>query len=151
MSEQETRMRELVRRLNETSYAYYVLDDPVISDMQWDRLYDELRRLEAETGVVLEDSPTRKVGGEPLKGRDLNDIPGVSRGFVKSAAAGLADAALQNLFSPGDRVRHPKFGTGRVEEVSGSGANARARILFDKAGEKTLALSVAPIVKVEEE
>ena len=86
-----------------------------------------------------------------LKGRDLNDIPGVSRGFVKSAAAGLADAALQNLFSPGDRVRHPKFGTGRVEEVSGSGANARARILFDKAGEKTLALSVAPIVKVEEE
>ena len=56
MSEQETRMRELVRRLNETSYAYYVLDDPVISDMQWDRLYDELRRLEAETGVVLEDS-----------------------------------------------------------------------------------------------
>ncbi len=36
MSEQETRMRELVRRLNETSYAYYVLDDPVISDMQWD-------------------------------------------------------------------------------------------------------------------
>ena len=68
MSEQETRMTELVRRLNETAYAYYVLDNPVISDMQWDRMYDELKALEAETGIVLEDSPTRKVGGEPLKG-----------------------------------------------------------------------------------
>ncbi len=63
-----TRMRELVKRLQETSYAYYVLDDPIISDMQWDRLYDELKQLEAETGTVLEDSPTRTVGGEPLKG-----------------------------------------------------------------------------------
>ena len=62
------RMQELVRRLNETAYAYYVLDNPVISDMQWDRLYDELKKLEAETGVVLPDSPTRKVGGDPLKG-----------------------------------------------------------------------------------
>ena len=68
MSEQETRMTELVRRLNETAYAYYVLDNPVISDMQWDRMYDELKALETETGIVLEDSPTRKVGGEPLKG-----------------------------------------------------------------------------------
>ena len=69
MEEKKTeRMRELIRRLNETSYAYYVLDDPVISDMQWDRMYDELRELEAQTGVVMEDSPSRKVGGEPLKG-----------------------------------------------------------------------------------
>ncbi len=62
------RMEELVRRLQETSYAYYVLDDPIISDMQWDQLYDELKALEKETGIVMEDSPTRKVGGEPLKG-----------------------------------------------------------------------------------
>ena len=62
------RMRELVDRLRETSYAYYVLDNPIISDMQWDQLYDELKRLEAESGTVLPDSPTRKVGGELLKG-----------------------------------------------------------------------------------
>ena len=68
MNSAEKRMQELVRRLNETSYAYYVLDDPVISDMQWDQLYDELKRLETETGTVLPDSPTRKVGGDPLKG-----------------------------------------------------------------------------------
>ncbi len=68
MNEKEKRMRELVDRLKETSYAYYVLDNPEISDMQWDQLYDELKALEAETGIVLEDSPTRTVGGEPLKG-----------------------------------------------------------------------------------
>ena len=78
MSGTEEKMRELVKRLNETAYAYYVLDNPVISDMQWDRLYDELKKLEAETGIVLEDSPTRRVGGEPLKGfeehRHLNRL-----------------------------------------------------------------------------
>lgn len=63
-----SRMHELVRRLNETAYAYYVLDNPVISDMQWDRMYDELRRLEAQTGITLEDSPTHRVGGETLTG-----------------------------------------------------------------------------------
>ncbi len=67
MNAQE-RIQQLVKRLNETAYAYYVLDDPVISDMQWDQLYDELKKLEAETGIVLPDSPTRKVGGETLKG-----------------------------------------------------------------------------------
>jgi DNA ligase (NAD+) len=67
MSTAQERMQELVRRLNETAYAYYVLDNPVISDMQWDRMYDELKRLEAETGTVLPDSPTKKVGGDPLK------------------------------------------------------------------------------------
>lgn len=67
MSDKETRMRQLIERLKETSYAYYVLDDPIISDMQWDQLYDELKELEAETGTVLEDSPSRTVGGAPLK------------------------------------------------------------------------------------
>ena len=68
MSEAQERMQELVRKLNETAYAYYVLDNPVISDMQWDRLYDELKKLETETGIILPDSPTQKVGGDPLKG-----------------------------------------------------------------------------------
>ena len=61
------RMQALVRELKETAYAYYVLDNPVISDMQWDRMYDELVALEKETGVVLPDSPTVNVGGEPMK------------------------------------------------------------------------------------
>lgn len=59
-------MRTLVDRLNETAYQYYVLDEPTISDKEWDALYDRLVQLEAETGERLPDSPTRRVGGEPL-------------------------------------------------------------------------------------
>ncbi|MBQ8081147.1 MAG: NAD-dependent DNA ligase LigA [Clostridia bacterium] len=67
MSDQD-RMQRLVDRLNETAYAYYTLDQPIISDAEWDKLYDELVALERETGVTLPDSPTHRVGGQPLSG-----------------------------------------------------------------------------------
>ena len=67
-TEQKKRMEELIAEISKASYAYYVLDDPYMSDMQWDKLYDELRRLESETGESLPDSPTKKVGGTTLKG-----------------------------------------------------------------------------------
>ncbi len=67
MSSVPERMKELVATLNDASHAYYVMDDPVISDMQYDKLYDELRALEAETGTVLPDSPTIRVGDRPLE------------------------------------------------------------------------------------
>ncbi|NLG24074.1 MAG: NAD-dependent DNA ligase LigA [Clostridiales bacterium] len=59
-------MQALVRRLNETAYRYYVLDDPEISDAEWDAMYDRLVAMERETGVTLPDSPTKRVGGDPL-------------------------------------------------------------------------------------
>ena len=62
------RKRELVDILNKWAYEYYVLDAPTVSDKEYDALYDELRRLEEEDGVVYQDSPTRRVGGEPIKG-----------------------------------------------------------------------------------
>lgn len=60
------RMQELVRLLNEHSYNYYTLDNPTISDKEYDALYDELLELEDKTGMVLPDSPTLRVGGEAL-------------------------------------------------------------------------------------
>lgn len=66
MQDANNRMKELVKKINEYSYRYYVLDDPIISDAEWDKLYDELLSLEKETDVVLPDSPTKRVGGEPL-------------------------------------------------------------------------------------
>lgn len=86
-----------------------------------------------------------------LKGLDLNSIPGVSRGFAGSIANGLQATAMQKLFSAGDRIRHPKFGIGEVLEVTGSGSDARIRILFEGTGEKMLSMAVAPIVKVEDD
>ena len=61
------RMCELVEKLNDLAYRYYVLDEPIVSDKEYDALYDELVALEKSTGVTLDDSPTKRVGGEPLK------------------------------------------------------------------------------------
>lgn len=62
----EQRIRELVDKLNEYSKAYYVLDAPKISDKEYDELYDELLCLEEQSGIILPDSPTQRVGGDPL-------------------------------------------------------------------------------------
>lgn len=62
----KSRMEELVKQLNAYAYEYYVLDAPTVADVEYDRLYDELVKLERESGVVLSDSPTKRVGGEPL-------------------------------------------------------------------------------------
>ena len=64
--EQFTDMRSLVDYLNKTAHAYYVLDNPIISDKEWDALYNQLLAMEKETGTVLPDSPSIRVGGEPL-------------------------------------------------------------------------------------
>ena len=59
-------MQNLVKILNKYAHEYYVLDNPTVSDKEYDALYDKLVKLEKETGVVLFDSPTRRVGGEPI-------------------------------------------------------------------------------------
>lgn len=63
-------MRRLVDELNHHNYLYYTLDRPELSDAEYDKLYDRLVRLEQESGETLPDSPTRRVGGEVLKGFD---------------------------------------------------------------------------------
>lgn len=62
------RMRELVDLLNRHSYNYYVLDNPTISDSEYDALYDELLELEKIQGKVYDDSPTKRVGDTVLSG-----------------------------------------------------------------------------------
>lgn len=56
------RMKQLVKLLNKASKAYYSENRELMSDFEYDRLYDELVSLEAETGIVLADSPTQNVG-----------------------------------------------------------------------------------------
>ncbi|MBO4309492.1 MAG: NAD-dependent DNA ligase LigA [Lachnospiraceae bacterium] len=60
------RIKELCRILNKASEAYYAKDEEIMSNFEYDSLYDELVSLEEETGIVLSDSPTRKVGYEPV-------------------------------------------------------------------------------------
>lgn len=55
-------MQELVDLLNKYSYEYYVLDNPTVSDKDYDVLYDKLVKMEKQTGIILPDSPTQRVG-----------------------------------------------------------------------------------------
>lgn len=66
--EMRAKMRALVDALNLYAYHYYTLDDPIVTDAHYDRLYDDLLQLEASTGVRLLDSPTQRVGGDMLEG-----------------------------------------------------------------------------------
>ena len=62
------RIDELIEIINDLNYHYYTLDEPKVSDKEYDLLYDELVSLEKETGAVLSYSPTQRVGGEILEG-----------------------------------------------------------------------------------
>ena len=57
------KIKELIDKLNEASYAYYANDNPIMSDKKYDDLYDELMQLEKESGIILSSSPTQKVQG----------------------------------------------------------------------------------------
>lgn len=60
------RMKYLVDKLNEYRHLYYNCNDPVVSDEVYDRMYDELKALEKETGIVYSNSPTSTVGWKPV-------------------------------------------------------------------------------------
>lgn len=99
--------------------------------------------------------PVSAIGqiGKPkltFHGKNLDQIPGVSKGFVPSKAREGTGNALNRLFQPGERVLHRKFGAGIVKEIIGNGAEARIQIEFTAYGTKEFALSIAPIVKLEE-
>lgn len=60
----EMQIEDLVNRLNEASEAYYNDKDEVMSNYEWDQLFDELTQLEKETGIILPNSPTQRAGYE---------------------------------------------------------------------------------------
>jgi len=66
-AESKKEMGKLVKELNEHSYRYYVLDAPVISDAEYDKLFRRLQELEEQHHFVLPDSPTQRVGAPPLE------------------------------------------------------------------------------------
>ena len=64
MDAKTERMKELVELLNQASKAYYQQDTEIMSNLEYDALYDELAALEQETGLILSKSPTQNVGYE---------------------------------------------------------------------------------------
>ena len=61
------RMKELIEKLTEADIAYYKNDNPIMTDREYDLLFDELAKLETETSLTLSGSPTQKVSGEILE------------------------------------------------------------------------------------
>ena len=62
------KMKSLIAQLKEADAAYYGKDNPIMTDLEYDRLYNELAQLERDTGIILASSPTQRVSGEVLEG-----------------------------------------------------------------------------------
>ena len=79
-------MEELIKVLNEASEAYYALDNEIMSNYEYDKLYDELVALEEELGVTLSNSPTINVGYEAVKNlpKEAHEKPMLSLSKTKS-------------------------------------------------------------------
>lgn len=86
MEDFKSRMTELISILTKASEAYYAKDEEIISNFEYDSLYDELVALEEKTGVVLSNSPTHKVGYEAVDflPKETHDKPMLSLSKTKS-------------------------------------------------------------------
>jgi len=99
----EKKIETLRDKIRHHEYRYYVLDDPEISDSQFDELMDELNQLEAASpDLVTPDSPTQRVGGKPREG-------------VLKAAHSSPMLSLDNTYNK-DELRNWER---RVHELSG--------------------------------
>ncbi len=85
--EQEERIRQLVAMLNEAADAYYNTGSEIMSNYEWDALFDELTMLEVETGIVLPESPTQRAGYESANGqKEAHEFPALSLAKTKRIA-----------------------------------------------------------------
>ena len=86
MDDKIKRMKELIPILSEAAKAYYQESREIMSNFEYDRLYDELLKLEQETGTVFAGSPTQKVGYEVLSElpKERHERPMLSLNTTKS-------------------------------------------------------------------
>lgn len=128
-----SRIKELVDKLNEASKAYYQEDREIMSNFEYDKLYDELVELEKETGIVLSNSPTINVGYELLsslpkeaheepmlsldKTKDINTLKewlGNNKGILSWKMDGLT---IVLTYSDGILAKAVTRGNGEIGEV----------------------------------
>lgn len=84
MEELKKRCEELVQKLNEASEAYYNGKEEIMSNYEWDAMFDELAALENETGYILPDSPTQNTGFEESSGeKEAHEFPALSLAKTK--------------------------------------------------------------------
>ena len=87
MEEKILRMQQLADELNRASEAYYNGRQELMTDYEWDARFDELKRLEEETGVTLPDSPTQRVSEDNTAGqKEAHEFPALSLAKTKQVA-----------------------------------------------------------------
>lgn len=155
--EQKTeRMKELVKILSEASYAYYAKDEEIISNYEYDRLYDELEALEKECDMILAGSPTLKVGYEAVEElpKEKHAAPMLSLGKTKEREElrsfigeqkGLLSWKLDGLtvvltYEKGELKKAVTRGNGEVGEVVTNNARFFKNIPLKIAFENTLVI-----------
>lgn len=104
----ETRIHQLRAELDQHNYRYYVLDEPSIPDAEYDRLFNELKALEAEhPHLVTPDSPTQRVGGSALAAfsQIRHEVPMLSLGnaFEEADLREFDRRVVDGLGSAGDQ------------------------------------------------
>ncbi len=145
------RIKELIERLNEAAKAYYQESREIMSNLEYDALYDELTALEKETGVVYGNSPTVNVGYEllselpkeahesPMLSLDKTKEPEALRSWL-NGKAGILSWKLDGLtivltYKEGKLFKAVTRGNGEVGEVITNNArtfkNIPARIPFE--------------------
>ncbi|MBQ6815823.1 MAG: NAD-dependent DNA ligase LigA [Clostridia bacterium] len=131
--EKTARIKELVEFLNRCCDEYYNKNNPSISDAEYDALFDELTRLEAETGFVLENSPTQRPGYEVLselkkteheipllslaKTKDVNDLLDMAKKNNGYLALKLDGLTVKITYKNGEIFMASTRGDGAVGEV----------------------------------
>ena len=138
------RIKELVEILNKASKAYYQEDNEIMTNFEYDKLYDELCMLEKEVGLVMSNSPTIKVGYEILselpkerhpepmlsldKTKDVNDLSswlGDNEGVLSWKMDGLT---VVLTYDNGELVKAVTRGNGEIGEVITNNARVFANL-----------------------
>ncbi len=160
------RMKELVKLLSEASYAYYAKDEEIISNFEYDRLYDELEALEKECDMVLAGSPTLKVGYEAVEElpKEKHAAPMLSLGKTKEreelrefigGQKGLLSWKLDGLtvvltYENGELKKAVTRGNGEVGEVVTNNAKFFKNIPLKISFEKKLVIRGEAVIGYED-
>ncbi len=133
MDEKVERVKELVKALNEANKAYYSEKKEIMSNLEYDKLYDELESLEQQVGVILSSSPTQQVGAvsETSLKKQVHEVKALSlkktkevtdlEDFVKNCRVGILSWKLDGLtivltYDKGVLVRAVTRGNGEIGE-----------------------------------